>query len=53
MLCGLCGRRTSERQWNNGHSYYLCRFLAEYAPANRVSHPKNVYLKEADVCLRR
>jgi site-specific DNA recombinase len=28
---------------------YLCQFPAEYALANRVSHPKNVYLKEADL----
>jgi site-specific DNA recombinase len=48
MLCGLCGRRMSGK-WNNDQAYYLCRFPAEYALANRVSHPKNVYLKEADV----
>ena len=36
-------------KWNNGQAYYLCRFPTEYALANRVSHPKNVYLKEADV----
>jgi DNA invertase Pin-like site-specific DNA recombinase len=48
MLCGLCGRRMSGK-WNNGLAYYLCRFPAEYALANRVTHPKNVYLREADV----
>ena len=32
-------------KWNNGQAYYLCRFPTEYALANRVSHPKNVYLK--------
>jgi site-specific DNA recombinase len=48
MLCGLCGRRMSGK-WNHGQAYYQCRFPAEYALANRVSHPKNVYLKEADV----
>jgi site-specific DNA recombinase len=48
MLCGLCGRRMSGK-WNNGQAYYLYRFPAEYAPANRVSHPKNVYFREADV----
>jgi site-specific DNA recombinase len=34
---------------NNGQAYYLCRFPTEYALANRVSHPEQVYLKEADV----
>ena len=48
MLCGLCGRRMSGK-WNNDQAYYRCRFPAEYALANRVSHPKNVYLREADV----
>jgi site-specific DNA recombinase len=48
LHCGLCGRRMSGK-WNNAQTYYLCRFPAEYALANLVSHPKNVYLKEADV----
>jgi site-specific DNA recombinase len=48
MVCGLCGRRMSGK-WNNDQAYYLCRFPAEYALANRISHPKNVYLREADV----
>lgn len=48
MVCGLCGRRMSGK-WNNDQAYYLCRFPDEYAPANRITHPKNVYLREADV----
>jgi site-specific DNA recombinase len=36
-------------KWNNDQAYYLCRFPTEYALANKVSHPKNVYLREADV----
>jgi hypothetical protein len=35
--------------WNNDQAYYRCRFPAEYALANRVDHPKTVYLREADV----
>ena len=35
--------------WNNEQAYYRCRFPAEYALANRVDHPKTVYLREADV----
>jgi site-specific DNA recombinase len=48
MLCGLCGRRMGGK-WNNDQAYYLCRFPAEYALANKVDHPRNVYLREADV----
>jgi hypothetical protein len=36
-------------KWNNDQSYYRCRYPAEYALANKISHPKNVYLKEAGV----
>ena len=48
LLCGLCGRRMSGN-WNNGQTYYRCRYPSEYALANKVSHPKTVYLREADV----
>jgi site-specific DNA recombinase len=48
MICGLCGRRMSGK-WNNDQAYYLCRYPVEYALANRITHPKNVYLREADV----
>jgi site-specific DNA recombinase len=48
LHCGLCGRRMSA-QMNNDQVYYRCRFPAEYALANRVDHPKTVYVKEADV----
>jgi hypothetical protein len=33
----------------NDQAYYLCRFPVEYALANKISHPRNVYLREADV----
>jgi hypothetical protein len=36
-----------EGSWNNGEAYYRCRFPEEYALANKVSHPRNVYLREA------
>ena len=36
-------------KWNNDQAYYRCRYPAEYALANKVAHPKNVYLREADV----
>jgi site-specific DNA recombinase len=48
LLCGLCDRRMTGN-WNNEQAYYRCRFPAEYALANRVDHPKTVYLREVDV----
>jgi hypothetical protein len=48
LLCGLCDRRMTGN-WNNEQAYYRCRFPAEYALANRVDHPKTIYLREADV----
>lgn len=47
-------------QRDHGHAHYRCRYLDEYALADRVAHPLNVYLPEraaaagrvADACLR-
>lgn len=33
-------------QYNHGDAYYRCRFPQEYALANQVEHPRNVYLRE-------
>jgi site-specific DNA recombinase len=35
--------------WNNGQPYYRCRYPSEYALANRVEHPKTMYVRQADV----
>src|SRR5207248_1472112 len=48
MNCGLCGRRMQGQQ-NHGAAHYRCRFAYEYALANKVDHPRNVYLRERDV----
>ena len=32
--------------WVHHRAHYRCRFLAEYALANRVAHPLNVSLRE-------
>jgi hypothetical protein len=45
LFCGYCGRRM-QGEWNNQAPYYRCRFPLEYALANKVSHPRNVYLRE-------
>ncbi len=36
-------------QYSNQAPYYRCRYPREYALASHVSHPGNVYLREADV----
>jgi hypothetical protein len=36
-------------QRSNGEAYYRCRYALEYALANKISHPSNVYLRERDV----
>ena len=46
--CGLCQRRM-QGNWNNGQPYYRCRYPSEYALANRVRHPKTVYVREAQL----
>ncbi|MEU8157155.1 hypothetical protein AB0B94_26150 [Micromonospora sp. NPDC048986] len=33
-------------QYNHGDAYYRCRFPQEYALANEVEHPRNIYLRE-------
>ncbi len=33
----------------NNLAYYRCRFPSEYALANKISHPRNVYVRETDV----
>ena len=33
-------------EWNHDAAYYRCRFPTEYALANKISHPRNVYLRE-------
>ncbi|MGP3990560.1 zinc ribbon domain-containing protein [Streptomyces sp. 3N207] len=46
LLCGVCKRRI-QGQWSHGSAYYRCRFPNEYALANRIQHPRNVYLRES------
>ena len=48
IFCGLCGRKL-QVQSSNGTTYYRCRYPREYALANHVKHPLNVYVRERDV----
>ncbi|GIJ29107.1 putative recombinase [Micromonospora qiuiae] len=45
IYCAACQRRM-QGQYNHGDAYYRCRFPQEYALANKVEHPRNVYLRE-------
>jgi site-specific DNA recombinase len=45
LICGLCDRRMQGTH-THGVPYYRCRFPQEYGLANRVQHPRNVYLRE-------
>jgi site-specific DNA recombinase len=51
LLCGVCDRRM-QGQWNHNEAYYRCRYPQEYALANTLDHPRNVYLAERDVLPR-
>ncbi|TDB85603.1 recombinase family protein [Actinomadura sp. KC216] len=45
LFCGIC-RRRMQSHWINNAAYYRCRFPEEYALANKVQHPRNVYVRE-------
>ncbi|SCL24699.1 recombinase family protein [Micromonospora inyonensis] len=45
VYCAACQRRM-QGQHNHGDAYYRCRIPQEYALANDVDHPRNVYLRE-------
>nr|WP_239171111.1 recombinase family protein [Actinoplanes campanulatus] len=48
VYCGLCHRKM-QGQRSNGEAYYRCRYPEEYALANKIVHPRNVYLRERDI----
>jgi DNA invertase Pin-like site-specific DNA recombinase len=45
LYCGLCQRRM-QGQWLREQHYYRCRFPEQYAQANTLTHPRNIYLRE-------
>jgi hypothetical protein len=51
LTCGLCGRKM-QGSWNGGRAHYRCRYPTQYALANRVEHPKSVYVREDAVLPR-
>ncbi|MDH2426478.1 recombinase family protein [Sphaerisporangium sp. TRM90804] len=45
LRCDVCTRRM-EGTWNNGRAHYRCKFPVEYALANKIEHPRTVYVRE-------
>ncbi|MCT2589609.1 recombinase family protein [Streptomyces sp. N2-109] len=45
VRCARC-KRVMDGTFNNAEPYYRCRIPAEYAAANKIDHPRNVYLRE-------
>jgi site-specific DNA recombinase len=48
FICGLCDRKM-QAHWTNDRAYYRCRYPNEYGLANRVEHPRNIFVRENDV----
>jgi site-specific DNA recombinase len=48
LTCGLCSRKM-QGQKSRQDLYYRCRFPDEYALANKIWHPRNLYLSERDL----
>lgn len=46
IVCASCDRKM-QGHWSHEQAYYRCRFPDQYALANRVPHPRNVYLRES------
>lgn len=48
FYCVVCGRKM-QGQYSHGRPYYRCAYPREYALAEHVKHPLNVYVQERDV----
>jgi site-specific DNA recombinase len=45
LFCGICDRRMIG-SFNNGRNHYRCMYASEYADANKIAHPRSVYVRE-------
>lgn len=48
VRCATCGRRM-QGTWAHSAARYRCKFPSEYALANKVAHPKSVYVRESAI----
>ncbi|MET8177728.1 zinc ribbon domain-containing protein [Streptomyces sp. NPDC005336] len=46
IVCAACERKM-QGHWAHEQAYYRCRFPDQFALANRIHHPRNVYLRES------
>jgi hypothetical protein len=45
LFCGICDRQMIGSH-NNGRDHYRCTYASEYANANKIAHPRSVYVRE-------
>ncbi|MBO2451619.1 recombinase family protein [Actinomadura barringtoniae] len=48
IYCGLCHRKMQAHAYSD-YTYFRCRYPQEYALANKVQHPRNVFVREKQV----
>jgi hypothetical protein len=48
ISCSLCERRM-QGTWAHDAARYRCKFPSEYTLANKVEHPKSVYVRESAI----
>ncbi len=44
--CPLCRRKMISHAIPRRAPYYCCRYAEEYALANKITHPRNIFLRE-------
>lgn len=47
LYCGLCDRKMLAHPTSD-YIYFRCRYPQEYALANKVTHPRNVFIRETE-----
>lgn len=48
IYCGLCNRKMQAHTYKE-YVYFRCRYPEEYALANKVKHPRNIFVREHQV----
>ncbi|MGP4024372.1 recombinase family protein [Actinomadura sp. 3N407] len=48
IYCGLCNRKMQAHTYKD-YVYFRCRYPEEYALANKVEHPRNIFVREHQV----
>ncbi|WP_103937630.1 recombinase family protein [Thermomonospora echinospora] len=48
LYCGLCNRKMQAHTYRE-YIYFRCRYPEQYALANKVHHPRNIFVREREV----